>query len=191
MLVGVFGDEESCADSGESSRISLESGGRSVCPDTDRLVARLILDAGRGPRSLLVVPSSGTSTYGVLNAVDLTKVAWLEVLDFVESLDLSSVADDGLGVVDKRDRDPSSPFTRDELAPRLLPSRLVSGGLGGRSVLCEGVFFTESKSADLDRLISSLPMSVASGVGGPVPVPCFLTFPETVETSSLLRASLL
>lgn len=181
--MGVFGEEESWADSGESSTTSMGLGGRKVCPDADRLDAP-DLAAVRGPRSLPRVSSSAVWTYGALNAGDFTKVAWLDDLDFMDTFDLSSVLEVGLETADKRDRGLSSVFPRNELVPVLLSSRFVSGGLGGRSVFREDALLTDPKSTDLDRLISSAPMSVDSGVGGPVPVR--RPFAEVEETSSLL-----
>lgn len=180
--MGVFGEEESWADSGESSTTSMGLGGRKVCPDADRLDAP-DLAAFRGPRSLPTVSSSAGWAYGALNA-DFTKVAWLDDLDFMDIFDLSSVLEVGLETVDKRERGLSSGFPRSELVPVFLSSKLVSGGLGGRSLFCEAALLTDPKSTDLDRLISSAPMSVASGVGGPVPVRRSVA--EVEETSSLL-----
>lgn len=159
------------------------SGGRSVCPETVRFEWDFLAD--RVKRSLATVLSSPGVPYGGLNAGDLTNVAWLDVLDLVDILDRSSALEVGLELVDIRDRGLSSSFPRKELAaPLLLSSRLVSGGLGGRSLLREAVLFVDPKSADLDRFSSSTPISVASGVGGLVPVRGAAA--EVVERSSLL-----
>lgn len=139
----------------------------------------------RAPRSLPIVLSSAGTPYGGLNAGDLTNVAWLDVFDLEDILERSSVREVGLELADMRDRGLSSSVPRIELAaPFLLSSRLVSGGLGGRSVLREEALLVDPKSADLDRFNSSTPMSVASGVGGSVPVR--RADAEVVETSSLL-----
>lgn len=60
MFVGVFGEDESCKDSGESSTNSIGSGPRSVLPDTDRFGATDVA-ADRGLRSLFAVSSSAVS----------------------------------------------------------------------------------------------------------------------------------
>lgn len=164
------------------------SGGRRVWPDADRFDWTFLDD--RVPRSLPMVLSSAGSACCGLKADDFTKVAWLEVLDFEDSLDRSSVREVGLELPDMRECGLSSSLSRTELAtPFLFSSRLVSGGLGGRSDLRVEDLLVDPKSADLDRFNSSTPMSVASGVGGSVPVR--RADAEVVETSSLLTASLL
>lgn len=168
VFVGVFGEDESCADSGESSTTSTGSGGRSVCPDAVLLEA-FDLPAVLEPRALPMVSSSPGSGQGALNPGDLTNVAWLDVLDFEESFERSSVLEVGLELAAVRERGLLSSVSRNEPALVLFSSRLVSGGLGGRSLLREDALLAV-KSADRDRFISSAPMSVASGVGGLVPV---------------------
>lgn len=185
--MGVLGEDESWTDSGESSTVLIGSDGRSVWPETERFVCDFLPD--RAYRSLATVLSSSGMPFESLIAGDCTKVAWLDVLDLEDSFDRSSVLEVGLELVDMRDRGLSSSFPRSKelAAPRFFSSRLVSGGLGGRrSVLREEVvFFVDPKSADLDRFSSSTPMSVASGVGGPVPVRGAAA--EVVERSSLLN----
>lgn len=117
---------------------------------------------------------------------DWTKVAWLEVLDFKDILDLSSALEVGLELVDRRDRGLSPSLSLNEPALVRFSSKLVSGGLGGRSLLREEDL-RAVKSADRDRFISSDPISVASGVGGPVVVRRPAADAVAVEeTSSLL-----
>lgn len=122
--------------------------------------------------------------------MDFTNVAWLDVFDFEDNLERSSAREDGLELADMREFGLSSSLPRTELAtPFFLSSRFVSGGLGGRSVLRVEDLLVDPKSTDLDRFKSSTPISVASGVGGSVPVR--RADAEVVETSSLLTASLL
>lgn len=170
MAVGVFG-EDSCTDSGESSASKLGIlddfvdadllGGTDVVDDwTPAVLTSLRLEA---VSSIISTPSIG------FNLDDLTYVAWLDVLDLMDSFDLSSCCEPDREMPDVLDlgRSESSDrsFEVEDLPCRFFSlDRSVSGGLGGRSSLRDDCLFSFGSSADLDRRLLSEPRSVGSGV---------------------------
>jgi len=140
VWVGVFG-EESCSDSGDRST-SIGSG-LMVPPEAFRCVGAVVSEATSVAPSLIAEsPSWADSANGDLKVGDLMYVAWLDVLDLIEILDLSSARD-----VDRETNDVLD-LGRSSLRCSLLldlaeagvpercslgPERFVSGGLGGRS----------------------------------------------------------
>lgn len=170
VAVGVFG-EDSCTDSGESSASRLGIlddfvdadlfGGTDVVDDwAPAVLTSLRLEA---VSSIISTPSVG------LNLVDLTYVAWLDVLDLMDSFDLSSCREPDREMSDVLDlgRSESSErsFEVDDLPCRFFSlDTSVSGGLGGRSSLRDDCLLSFESSVDLDRRLLSEPRSVGSGV---------------------------
>ncbi len=163
--------------------------GRAVAAEPGSIVDGFVISdlATRDPS-----PPRGTLTEG---AGRMTNVAWLdvfEILDLDSCLDVDLETHDPLdeGLVSGR----SASFTETGVSGLCFwADRSVSGGDGGRSswrgssCRVAGVLRAAGgESADLDRLISLLPRSVASGVSGSV------RRPAGAERSSLLwSASLL
>jgi hypothetical protein len=121
---------------------------------------------------MLEATSSITCTLGRdLDVGGLTKVAWLDTLDLVDSLDLSSWRELDRSRPDALDLGNSEPSSRNFGLEFLLGrffslDKSVSGGLGGRASLREDFSLSFDPLADVDRLLFSEPKSVASGVSG-------------------------
>lgn len=171
VWVGVFGDE-SAADSGDESVSRGGGGGLYVLVDGVRLGSVEATEDSPSPLpepAALWMPKLGGMTVG-----DLTKVAWLDVL---ETLDLSSFLDVEPDTQELRDLGRSSLASSltDKGVPdrRLLfcEAKSVSGGVGGRLLAAEDALLEEVElfrvsPADCDRFMSVLPRSVGSGVKG-------------------------